>query len=382
MSEDVIGLPFGDQTDGRRPNRRRKGKHRDYGKAEKRRSRIILTSAVVVLVIALAGMLYGGNMVFQYFFPPDYSGPGSGAVTVAVGKGTLTDIGETLYDQDVVKSAKAFAKAASENTEGDSISPGTYKMRKQMKASDAVQLLLDPSSRIETKFTVPEGYTARQIFDRISEKTQIKKEELTAAAAKPAELGLPAWAKGSLEGFLYPDTYTVQPDDDATKILKTMVASTVQKLKAANFEAKAKQVNLDPLDALKVASLLQGEGIPTDHPKIARVVYNRLQKNMPLEFDSTTVYGRELRGIDRQTKLTTGELRDPNDTYSTYSRKGLPPTPIGNPGAEAFSSAVAPVAGPWLFFVKIDKQGRSAFATTNAEHEKNIATAKRNGALP
>jgi UPF0755 protein len=134
------------------------------------------------------------------------------------------------------------------------------------------------------------------------------------------------------------------------------------------------------MQALKVASLLEGEGIPDDFPKIARVVYNRLFKeDMPLQFDSTTVYGREIRGVHRQTALSQAELNSSEDIYSTYTHKGLPPTPISNPGKAALEAAVAPADGPWLFFVLASEGGHSEFAVTYAEHQRNIEKCKAIG---
>jgi UPF0755 protein len=142
-------------------------------------------------------------------------------------------------------------------------------------------------------------------------------------------------------------------------------------------------MNLSAYEALIVASLVEGEGIPSDFAKIARVVYNRLKEPMPLEFDSTTNYGRELAGKPRKSsaQFTRAELRDPSNPYRTHDKPGLPPGPIANPGKAALDAAVLPAGGPWLYFVRIDKKGNSAFASTLADHEANIARSRKNGAF-
>ena len=135
---------------------------------------------------------------------------------------------------------------------------------------------------------------------------------------------------------------------------------------------------------LIVASLVEKESIVSDMPKVARVVYNRLNHKpapMNLEFDSTTNYWRELNGLPRKFNLTTPELTDPTNQYRTYGLAGLPPGPIGNPGKDALTAAINPTLDqPWIYFVRIDKTGRSEFTDNLAQHQKNIAQAKANGA--
>jgi UPF0755 protein len=141
-------------------------------------------------------------------------------------------------------------------------------------------------------------------------------------------------------------------------------------------------VNLDPMEALKVASLVEEEAKQPDFGKVARVVYNRLKAPMPLQYDSTTLYGRELRGLPR---LPAGSgalytaLRDPSDPYSSYSNNNLPPTPIANPGKAALEAAVAPERGAWLYFAVVTAEGRLGFATTLAGHNENVAKCRAIG---
>jgi UPF0755 protein len=231
-------------------------------------------------------------------------------------------------------------------------------------------------------FQLREGLSSMQAFAAIEKATGIRATDLAAAAKQPAALGVPAWGHKNIEGFLFPATYDLPPDTDATSVLKAMVARSVEELTAIDFVGKAARVNLEPYEALKVASLVEGEGRPEDFGKIARVVYNRQNAGMPLQFDSSTLYGRELRGLPRR-PTQPGELyanlRDPSDPYSTYVNKDLPPTPIANPGAAALKAAVAPEQGPWLFFVVVSSDGQMAFTDSLAVHEANIAKCKAAG---
>ncbi|GAA1664819.1 hypothetical protein GCM10009765_13000 [Fodinicola feengrottensis] len=389
MSEDLVGLPFGGQDsvpdyDAPRPRGRRQSKHR----RPPGRHRNLITALVVVsvLVVLGGGLVYAGSLVNTLIHGADYDGGGTGQVTIQIAQGqTLRQVGDTLVAKGVVKSTRAFTNAAEADTRSTSLQPGTYQLKSHMSAALALALLLDPSSRVQLTFTVTPGMTAKQAFASVAKTTRITVDQLTAAANNASAIGLPDWAKGKVEGFLYPDTYTLQPKDDATAALKMMITQSLKKMNGNGFITKAQAMGKNPYDALIVASLVVGEGIPSDYGKIARVFYNRLNPaagtNGLLQSDATTIYSREIRGVPRNAELTTAELKDANDPYSTYAHKGLPPTPIGNPDLDALNAAVNPTPGTWIFFVKIDKAGHSGFATTNAEHERNKQLARQNGVL-
>jgi UPF0755 protein len=379
MSEHGFALPFDDEPDSRRARRRRAEKR----KRDRRRAVTAMILVLAVFVLLAGGVWYGVDKVGALLAAPDYDGAGRGEVVVQIKDGdTATAIGGTLVAKDVVKSTKAFVEAATADPRSLGLQPGSYKVRREMKASEALALLLDPQSRVTMNFRVREGLSSMQAFAEIEKATGVKASALRAAAQQPAALGVPSWGHKDIEGFLFPATYDLPPDTDATGILREMVARGVQELEATDFVAKAARVNLEPYEALKVASLVEGEGRPEDFGKIARVVYNRENQGMPLQFDSTTLYGRELRGLPRrptQPGELYNDLRDPSDTYSTYTNKGLPPTPISNPGRAALEAAVTPEQGPWLYFVVVGADGQTAFSTTLAEHEANIARCKAAG---
>jgi UPF0755 protein len=376
MNDLDIGIPFNDSD---APPRSRVAKHRRRRQRGRDRGRSFAAFTVMVVVFGMlgAGGWYGYGKVKEFFTAPDYTGAGTTEVTVEVQDGDLvSNIANTLFKAGVVKSAKAFTQAAEDNPDSLRIQPGTYTLRKEMKASSALELMLDPKSKNVKRFTVPEGLSAKLVYEKISKQTGIPVAQFQAAGKNVAALGLPDFAEGSAEGFLFPDTYDLKKDATAASILKEMVGRTLKVLEDDNFVKLAQEKNLTPREALIVASLLEAEGIPEDFPKIARVVYNRLKEPMPLQFDSTTNYGRELAGKPRKTRFTREELRDPNNKWSTHLNRGLPPTPIANPGKAAFDAAVQPADGPWLYFVLVDKSGRSAFAKTLPEHEANIEKCK------
>jgi UPF0755 protein len=403
---DDLDLAWEEQQD---PGRRRRGqppsrqmrRRRRTERKRRRRSVGALFVSVLLLGVLGFGTWWGVGKIQEFFGAADYSHTGTEIVTIEVKSGdTATDIGNTLFDAGVVKSAKAFVIAANENPLSANIQPGHYQLYKQMPAAQALAVLLDPEkNRIVSRVTIAEGKTAKEAFALLSENTGIPVAEFEEAAKDPKALGIPDFwfnrdkadgrtAIKSVEGFLFPDTYGFPPNADATTILKQMVARFLEVADEIKLVETAEAKGIMPFEALTVASLVEREaGVHEDMPKVSRVVYNRLQPSWQnvdcgcLAFDSTTNYWRQLRGlpVKPSSEMTLEELRDPKNLYNTSVKPGLPPGPIANPGKVALEAAINPAQGPWLYFVLIDKEGRSAFAVTFAEHQANIAKAKANG---
>ena len=196
-----------------------------------------------ILVIALALAVIGGGVAVAYtalrpvveglLESNDYPGPGTGEVRVTVEQGAGgTAIAKVLAEEDVVKTSKAFIEAANEDARSAGIQPGVYEMKKQMKASDALAILVDPKNRIITRVVIPEGLWASEIFGRLSKASGIPVAQYAAAAKKVDDLGLPASAKGNIEGYLFPASYEFGPTSTALDQLKQMVAESTKRLDA------------------------------------------------------------------------------------------------------------------------------------------------------
>ncbi|WP_338899323.1 endolytic transglycosylase MltG [Streptomyces sp. TG1A-60] len=369
---------------GRGYRKGRGGKSKKPGKGgKKRRSGCACLVVVTVFGGGFAGVTYYGYQFYQSRFAevPDYAGDGTNeTVTIKVDKGEYGSvIGQKLKAAGVVKSVDAFTVALAQKSEADQIQAGVYLLKKEMSAESAIALMLNPKS--QNSFTVIEGERNNRVYARIDAKLGIKKGTTKDVAEKEwSNLGLPDWANDSdeikdpLEGFLYPSTYPVAKDMKPKDVLKEMVTLSKAKYEAFDLEGKADDLKLEnPLQVLTVASLVQAEGkYKKDFEKVARVVYNRLDKNNTetyglLDFDSTVNY---LRG---ESKLATGSvdsLRQIDDPYNTYKIKGLPPGPIGNPGEVAIRSALTPAKGDWYYFVSINED-ETLFAVTNEEHNRN-----------
>ncbi|GAA0939567.1 endolytic transglycosylase MltG [Nonomuraea longicatena] len=208
--------------------------------------------------------------------------------------------------------------------------------------------------------TVTAGMRLSQVFKALSSLTGRPVADFEKAAEDGTTLGLPSYAGGRLEGFLSPGAYEISPAMSAREILRTMVSG----FRSAGLVEGAERIGRTPLEILTVASIVQAEAVRReDMPKIARVIYNRLERRMPLQIDSTVLYGL---GKSR-TAATLKDLRT-SSPYNTYRHLGLPPTPIGNPGEDAIRAALKPAPGAWLYFVATDpKKGVMKFTASGSE---------------
>jgi UPF0755 protein len=183
----------------------------------------------------------------------------------------------------------------------------------------------------------------------------------------PASLGLPSYANGKAEGYLFPATYEVQPHETALGVLKGMVQRFDQEAATVNLAAGAKQVHLTEGQVIIMASLVQAEGGRlSDYPKIARVIYNRMAQGIPLQLDSTVLYGLNTFGI-----LANDQQLNSSSPYNTYRHKGLTPGPIDSPGNAAIQAVLHPASGNWVYFVTVNpKTGETLFTSSQSQFEQ------------
>jgi UPF0755 protein len=328
---------------------------------------IILVAIVIIAGRAIGGIFGAGG---------DYSGQGSGTVLVVVHPGdSASAIASTLVHDGVVKSTSAFTSAAEANPKSRQIQPGTYRLREHMKASYALDLMLRPGSLVSYSVPIPEGFTAADIVARIAADTPISTSALNAALRNPAALGLPAWANGHVEGFLFPATYDVMPGETATQVLAAMISRFKQAAVQVKLATAAPRVGLSEYDVITLASIVQREGrLVSDYPKIAEVFFNRLHQKMRLDSDATLYY---VLGPNHG-PLTSADLQL-SSPYNTRKYAGLPPTPINSPGQAAIEAVLHHANGPYLYFVTIDQAGHTAFATTLQRFDQLVARSRANG---
>ena len=340
------------------------------GRRPRRRFRWIAPlAALLVIVIPLAvGGVYAYSLYMSKYHPADYTGDGTGSVVVQVPSGaSAVSLGPELVQLGVVASSRAFVLAAEHSANPAGLLPGFYGMHKHMQASLAYALLLNPKNLVQVTVTIPEGLRLSQTTTLLGAKSGIPATAYAAALKNPASLGLPSYANGKADGYLFPATYVVQPHETALGVLRGMVQRFDQEAADVNLPAAASQVHRSQDQVIIMASLVQAEGGRlSDYPKIARVIYNRLAQGIPLQLDSTVLYGLNTFGILANDQ----QLKSPSP-YNTYRNKGLPPGPIDSPGNAAIQAVLHPATGNWIYFVTVNpKTGETLFTSSETQFEQ------------
>ena len=353
--------------------------HHPEGRRRRKRRRWPGCLAALVALVVLVGGFYvaltrGVDFVADRLDgeAEDYAGPGKGKVSFEVADGdTTAAIGRNLKSEGVVASVQAFLDAAAVEPDATSIQAGFYRMKKQMPAEDALEVLVDPGNRVTATVTVPEGLRVVDVVDLLAEETKFPESAWEKALDDPEALGLPSYAQGNPEGYLFPATYELEPKAKPRDILAAMVDRWEQAAEEADLEGRAEELGYSPAEIMVIASLVEAEGRGSDMPKISRVIFNRLEgpgdrqgTNGLLQIDAAVNYG-----LDQKLGVTLTEEQKAVDTpYNTYLNPGLPPTPIEAPGDAAIQAATHPAEGDWYYYVTVDlRTGETKFAETYDE---------------
>ncbi|MCK7663179.1 endolytic transglycosylase MltG [Corynebacterium sp. CCM 9185] len=376
---------------------RRYVRRRQYGMA------IVITSILIIIgtVVYIVGSRSGSNA------PPDFEGAGNEIVQlVQIKEGSsVSALGPELVDRGIVKSNGAFQAAAGANPDAARVQPGFYRLQGEMSAKSAVSALVDPANKVEM-LEIPGGATLMDvrviggdtrpgIYTKISAVTCTEGSpncvtaaelERVAATTDPVELGAPEWALDQvrarngdpkrLEGLITPGSYVINPEEDATGILRKLVSAGTEEYNSTGIVDRANAMQLTPYELLTAASLVEREAPAGDFDKVARVILNRLAAPMRLEFDSTVNY--DLTDVE---VATTDEDRARKTPWNTYAMDGLPQTPIAAPSIEAIEAMENPADGNWLFFVTIDSDGTTVFNDTFEDHLRDTQQSMDNGVL-
>ncbi|MEV6962511.1 endolytic transglycosylase MltG [Streptomyces sp. NPDC051207] len=223
-----------------------------------------------------------------------------------------------------------------------------------------------------TSLVIPEGWRANQVYEAVDKALALPAGTTKKSLAK-TDLRLPNDAEGNPEGYLFPATYPLDEKSTPEQLLRAMADTAHKKFDGAPIAAGAERNAMNVYQAVTIASIVQAEAATKqDMGKVARVIFNRLERGMPLQMDSTINYA-----LGRSTLRTTAKDTRLDSPYNSYQRMGLPPTPIDNPGEEAMRAAINPTPGNWLYFVTV-KPGDTRFTADYAEHRRNVAEFNRN----
>jgi uncharacterized YceG family protein len=342
--------------------------HRNLG-VRKTRRRWARRIVALLGILLLAGIAVVAFMTYQPFH-----GKGYGAVVVKIPEGASAgDIGDLLARNNVVDSGFFFELRARLAGDRGKLRAGTYTLKKSMPYKDALAVLTQaPKAAPTINVTLPEGPSRRELAPRVKAagvRGDYVKASARSTLLNPRTYGAPKGTK-SLEGFLFPDTFQLR---SRTATARQLVALQLRDFKRqfAKVDLKrARSRHLSRYDVLIIASMIEREAlVPKDRRLISAVIYNRLQKGIPLGIDATLRY----RLNNWTTPLKQSEL-NLNSDYNTRKVQGLPPTPIGNPGLASIQAAADPANVKYLFYVvKPCGNGAHAFSSTDAQFQKDVA---------
>jgi UPF0755 protein len=353
---------------------------------------------VGVAALVIVAVAYGG---YQYWYLRQVNPPGEDSVATVftvTENDDLDSISRRLLEDGVIVNDGVFRRYVRQEG-GLEIVPGIYTLRGKDHMGNLLRVLRTPPQETLTRVTFPEGFTLSQMSRRLAENmNSITADDFLAksggAPGSTSEIRSLYQPEGitSLEGLLFPDTYFIAGNETATQVAQRMLQLMERVGRQEGLDDAQNLVGRTPYEVLVVASLIEREAkIAEDRAKIARVIYNRLIMDMPLQIDATLFYQQDA-------ERPFSELRELDTPYNTYLYKGLPPTPIANPGRASIAAALAPAPNPsagdplckdlpagtpcvYLYYVLSDKDGGHTFAVTYEQHEANVQKAIADGVL-
>jgi UPF0755 protein len=292
-------------------------------------------------------------------------------VIVEIPKGaTGSEIAQILFEDGVVKSAASYFQTAVGDVRSQKVAPGSHRINLEISAKQALEQLLDPS-RIPNLLKVFEGEWKSEVAQSLVD-YGFSSSEVNKAFRL---VNLPKGFR-DVEGLLFPAQYTFEKSTSAQEVIQEMINRFTTDEVAQ--EILASKGPFTPLEMLTIASIIQAEGETKAFTKVSRVIFNRLEKGMPLQMDATVHYVQKSRGnIFLSTRSTLIK-----SAYNTYRNRGLPPGPIGNPGSEAMSAALNPADGDWLYFITVAPEDTRFTASFDQFNEwKALYTKNRKAGL-
>jgi UPF0755 protein len=347
-----------------------------------------------VLAMAVAAVLWAGYVGWDYLgkINPGISSDSPIRFTVSE-QDTFETVTMRLLDEGVIVDADVFRWYVERN-DGLELTPGFFLLLPGDHMGNILGRLRTPPERTFTRVTFPEGFTLQQISTRLGSVVDRMTADGFIDAATSGEIRprfLPD-GQSSLEGLLFPDTYQVSNSESEGQVIERMVAMMERVARQEDLEDRADQLGLTPYEVLIIASMIEREAkIDEDRAKISAVIRNRLQMGMLLQIDATLYY-------ENSTEIPFSELRQIDSPYNSYMYRGLPPTPIANPGRASIRAALYPAPPPppsdpicrnlpdptrcsYLYYVLADERGGHAFAATAEQHEANVRAALAAGLL-
>ncbi len=363
-------------------------------------TRAVKWVAFTALGVSIALILVAGAVGLWYVKKLNPEGEPGGPVSLTVQPGeTVESLILRLEIRGLIEDAGVFRWYVDRNG-GLALTPGYYELRTSDHMGNILARLNTPPSQTYTKVTFPEGFTVAEMALRLDNAiVPMSDDDFLTASQDPAITAtLRQPGSTSLEGLLFPDTYQVSNAESEAQVIERMLGQMERVADQEDIVLKGERLGQNPYGILIIASMIEEEAkTAEDRPKIARVIYNRLAAGLPLTIDAAVRYGTRLNGLDPDL-VPFSEQRQVPGPYNTYFNRGLPLTPITNPGRASLHAALNPAPDPgvgdplcvdlapgvrcqYLYYVLADAEGNHAFAVTGDQHQANVDRAAAAGLL-
>ena len=370
VSDDHDVATHGERLQEQQPvHSRRELRERRRKRSKRRNLRVIFI--VVFVVMALVVVFTVRSVVSRRGASPDsqqstaealdyYDSQEGEEVQFTVNSGEdASTIAQHLVQQDIVKTTEGFLHAVNAQNAGSKLQPGVFTLRKHMSSTSVVGVLIDTSAA-QGILQVKSGETVSDVINAAAAASGIDVSQFQSIISAGGNSILPAEAGGNYEGWFEPGSYNVSDSSTtAQSVITQLVQARIAKLDELGIPEGQRE------EKINVASIIENEVNKDEYRgKVARVIYNRLEQDMPLGMDSVVAYGN---GVE-SSQLTDAMLNDPSNPYNDRVNKGLPPTPISNPGDASLSAAMSPEEGDWLYFCTVNLQtGETKFTASEDE---------------
>lgn len=324
-----------------------------------------------MFTILIAVVLIGIGTLFYYFQGLNTVNK-ENSYLIINSEFSLEDISKQLQGKSIIKSKDTFLLYTKLNRFSNNIKGGNFIVKPNTSYKE-LSLKLQSSQSDFTVVTIPEGFSFYQIAERLEKNTSIKKEDFLGVRISNLTTNSLVLNKTNiyygLEGFLYPDTYYV-PNGATEKEIANLMFDRFNSVFSDKYVDRAKELGLDINDVITIASLIEKEAAnDSERSKIAGVIYNRIEKGIPLQIDASVIYAIT-KGESKMKKVLYDNLKV-QDPYNTYVNKGLPPGPIASPGKPSIEAALYPEEHDYLYYV-VNGSGGHVFSKTYEEHLNNV----------
>lgn len=274
---------------------------------------------------------------------------------IEIPKGTLADTAIFLKEHSIIRSKTLFLFVVQRAGKEKGVQSGKYYFENPVDVFEIAKRVMSAEYGIkQKKITFPEGITTKEMAIILSKELPNFDDDTFQFLTKEKE------------GYLFPDTYFFHVNATSSEIISKMEETFL--LRTVDLKQEAQEMERNWEKVVIIASLLEEEAATkADRKLVSGIIWKRLEMNMPLQIDATLGYVTGKGSLE----LTINDLRS-DSPYNTYTHKGLPPTPISNPGTDALTAALYQTASPYLYYLS-DKNGTIHYAKTFEEHKLNKA---------